>query len=25
MTRAIDVLQFWFADAPATDRKVWFE
>ncbi len=25
MTRAIDVLQFWFADDPATDRKAWFE
>jgi uncharacterized protein (DUF924 family) len=25
MACAIDVLQFWFADGPATDRKVWFE
>jgi uncharacterized protein (DUF924 family) len=25
MTRAIDVLRFWFAGDPATQRKVWFE
>jgi uncharacterized protein (DUF924 family) len=25
MTRAIDVLAFWFAGDPATHRKVWFE
>jgi len=25
MTRPIDVLNFWFAGDPATQRKVWFE
>jgi len=25
MTRAIDVLEFWFAGDPAMRRKVWFE
>jgi uncharacterized protein (DUF924 family) len=25
MTRAIDVLAFWFAGDPTTQRKVWFE
>ncbi len=25
MSHAIDVLRFWFADDPATHRKVWFE